>query len=103
MTIATISSKGQITLPSEIRKAIKAGPGDKLLMWVDPTDNKLHIEVLPSPSLLELAGSLAPPQGVEISGPINTRGAMRRRTVAKFQQIAAQAEHEAKQTEPTGE
>lgn len=42
--IATITSKGQVTLPSEIRKRLRLGPGSKLEFII--TDDE-RLEVIP--------------------------------------------------------
>lgn len=36
MPIATVTSKGQITLPKEIRDQLKLGPGSRINFVVDP-------------------------------------------------------------------
>ena len=35
MSYATITSKGQMTLPAKIRKAMKLGPGDKVQLTLE--------------------------------------------------------------------
>jgi AbrB family looped-hinge helix DNA binding protein len=48
----TVSSKGQITLPSKIRKRLKLSKGEKLLVVSE--DNT--IKLIPVPKLSKLAG-----------------------------------------------
>ena len=35
MPVATVTSKGQITLPKEIREGLGVQPGDRVLFWRD--------------------------------------------------------------------
>ena len=51
---ATISTKGQVTLPAEFRRELGLHPGQKVGMTVD--DNKLVI--VPPPSLEEVRAQL---------------------------------------------
>lgn len=53
----TITRKGQLTLPKEIRKIMKLPLGSRVELRPDPTGGKLKINVLPS--LKSLAGSFA--------------------------------------------
>ena len=48
----TVSSKGQVTLPSKLRKRLKITKGEKLLVVSE--DNT--IKLIPVPKLSELAG-----------------------------------------------
>ena len=48
----TVSSKGQVTLPSKLRKRLKITKGEKLLVLSE--DNT--IKLVPVPKLSELAG-----------------------------------------------
>ena len=48
----TVSSKGQVTLPSKLRKRLKIAKGEKLLVVSE--DNA--IKLIPVPKLSELAG-----------------------------------------------
>jgi AbrB family looped-hinge helix DNA binding protein len=44
MSSATITSKGQITLPADIRREFRMKPGDRLLFFKDLTgDLRLHV------------------------------------------------------------
>ncbi len=58
MTVSTISSKGQITIPSEIRLRLKLKPGDRVEFMVAP-DGKV-ILVPATVHVSELRGLLAP-------------------------------------------
>jgi len=51
----TITRKGQLMLPKEIRKIMKLPLGSRVELRPDPTGSKLKINVLPS--LKSLAGS----------------------------------------------
>ncbi|MCL1899802.1 MAG: type II toxin-antitoxin system PrlF family antitoxin [Promicromonosporaceae bacterium] len=58
MTVtATVTTKGQITLPVSIRKALGIGKGDRLTFALK--DNKVEIERVPN--FLDLAGSIPVP------------------------------------------
>jgi len=50
MTIATVSSKGRITLPAECRRALGIGPGSKVLVELEgdaiATFNRQHFKKL---------------------------------------------------------
>lgn len=48
-TVATVSSKGQITIPSELREAFDLEQGTKLL--VVPTDHGLVLQKIELPSI----------------------------------------------------
>ena len=58
--IATITSKGQITLPASIRKELKIGTGDKLDFEVTPDGEILGRPV--TNDLSSLADVLPPPK-----------------------------------------
>ncbi len=59
----TITRKGQLTLPKEIRKIMKLPLGSRVELRPDPAGGKLKINVLPS--LKSLAGSFV------VKKPIN--------------------------------
>ena len=50
--MVTVSSKGQVTLPSKLRKKLKIAKGERLLVVFE--DNA--IKLVPVPKLSELAG-----------------------------------------------
>ena len=52
METVTVSSKGQVTLPSKLRKRLKIAKGEKLLVVSE--DNV--IKLVPVPKLSKLAG-----------------------------------------------
>jgi AbrB family looped-hinge helix DNA binding protein len=56
MSKATLTSKGQVTVPREIRERLGLSAGDKLLFEVE--DGSIRLKVLKSRSLGELQGSL---------------------------------------------
>jgi AbrB family looped-hinge helix DNA binding protein len=59
MSTATISSKGQVTLPIDVRKAMGVGPGDRV-DFVKMEDG--HFAVMPATvSVMSLKGILSPP------------------------------------------
>jgi len=53
MTLARVSSDGQITVPTEIRRALKIRPGDKILFFIN--DNGEIVIQNPSVTALEEA------------------------------------------------
>jgi antitoxin PrlF len=57
MSISRVTSKGQVTIPSEVRKAMDIEQGDDLLFEVS-TDKVAHLRVVKRRPLLELYGSL---------------------------------------------
>ncbi|TBW33946.1 AbrB/MazE/SpoVT family DNA-binding domain-containing protein [Siculibacillus lacustris] len=54
--ILTVSSKGQVTLPAELRQKLGIETGTKLTLAVDDAG---EVRLRKSKSLLELAGSMA--------------------------------------------
>lgn len=50
--IVTISSKGQVTIPSKMRRQLGIGKGERLLV----TREENAIKLIPVPKLSELAG-----------------------------------------------
>lgn len=70
----TITRKGQLTLPKEIRKIMKLPLGSRVELRPDPTGRKLKINVLPS--LKSLAGSFAVKKPKD---PVSLRARMEQR------------------------
>lgn len=67
---STITAKGQTTVPAQVRAALHAGPGTKLVWHVAP-DGSVIVRAK-TRSVLELAGSLKStqaPVGVEDMDP----------------------------------
>ncbi|PIU55326.1 MAG: AbrB family transcriptional regulator [Chloroflexi bacterium CG07_land_8_20_14_0_80_51_10] len=56
MGVATLTSKGQITIPKEVRKALELESGDKVEFIID--GKRAVVIPLKKRSLLELRGSL---------------------------------------------
>ncbi len=56
--IATVTSKGQVTIPIEVREQLGLAPQDKVVFRV-LADNRIEIEPLPM-TLEEAYGSVAP-------------------------------------------
>ena len=44
-TLSSVSPKGQITLPAEIRKALGIKPKDRVAIWLE--DGQVHIRPVP--------------------------------------------------------
>jgi len=58
-SIATVTSKGQVTLPVTVRRALSIEPGDKLSFTIDSD----RVVIQPVPDFLSLAGSIdIPPE-----------------------------------------
>lgn len=57
MSVATLTSKGQLTLPKTIRELLHVGPGDKLDFVVDDNGDVL-VRPIPSAQVTELKGLL---------------------------------------------
>lgn len=57
MTIARVTSKGQITIPVEIRKDLEIQAGDRL-HFEKVEDGKVSVHVIHQRRLVDLAGSL---------------------------------------------
>ncbi|HEV3111431.1 MAG TPA: type II toxin-antitoxin system PrlF family antitoxin [Candidatus Binataceae bacterium] len=79
MAVSTITSKGQTTIPGEIRRHLKLKPGDRLEFVVEP-DGKVVL-VPATVDIAELKGMLAPaPRRMsleEMEQTIRKRGAKR--------------------------
>jgi antitoxin PrlF len=65
MSIAKLSPKFQLTVPSEIREALGAQPGDKILFHQKP-NGEIVIRRIPRTTARELAGSLGRASGRNI-------------------------------------
>ncbi|OGQ50859.1 MAG: AbrB family transcriptional regulator [Deltaproteobacteria bacterium RIFCSPLOWO2_02_FULL_53_8] len=65
MTIATLTSKGQVTIPLEIREALNLHPKDKISFT--PLPNNTVIMRVKRGSILDLNGILKAPEGVSVS------------------------------------
>ncbi|MES9856069.1 MAG: AbrB/MazE/SpoVT family DNA-binding domain-containing protein [Sedimenticola sp.] len=58
--IATISSKGQLTIPKEIRNRLHLHTGDKVEFFLDEQG---HLEIIPvTSSVKKLKGMVPPPK-----------------------------------------
>jgi len=57
MTVATLTSKGQVTIPATVRKAFKLTAGSRLDFAIVADDTAIMLTKLPS--LSELRGSLS--------------------------------------------
>jgi AbrB family looped-hinge helix DNA binding protein len=65
MSESTITSKGQTTIPLQVREAVGAKPGTRLLWHVMP-DGSIVVRAK-TKSLLDLAGSVKPPRKRKVS------------------------------------
>lgn len=60
MTEATLTSKGQVTVPVEVRRQLGLKAGDRLLFEV--VDDVIRVRVVPKRALSLLHGVLPPPR-----------------------------------------
>ena len=58
MTTATLTSKGQLTLPKAIRDLLGVGPGDRVVFW-EADDGRVIVEPQ-TVDIRSLRGSLKP-------------------------------------------
>lgn len=58
MSISRVTSKGQVTIPSEVRKALEIEQGDDLLFELSP-DQTARLRVLKRPKLSAFYGALS--------------------------------------------
>ncbi len=56
--LSTITSKGQITIPAEIRRRLGVGQGDKVAFVIDE-DGTIELQVPKFPTVRSLQGQLA--------------------------------------------
>ena len=63
--IATVTSKGQITLPKEIRDRLGVRPGDRV-RFRETADGTVVVEP-ETTDLMDLFGCLSPPRGRRVS------------------------------------
>ncbi|KKQ66815.1 MAG: Looped-hinge helix DNA binding domain, AbrB family [Candidatus Daviesbacteria bacterium GW2011_GWA2_38_24] len=66
-TVSTISSKGQVTLPVEVRKHLGVEPNDKVAFIIEPTGNVkvTHVKYPDIQSLRGVAGTLKQPLSLQ--------------------------------------
>jgi AbrB family looped-hinge helix DNA binding protein len=64
MSEATLTSKGQITIPVDIRKSMSIGPKDRLTFT--PMPDGTVVMRAKTKSIRDLKGMLKPPQGVVV-------------------------------------
>jgi antitoxin PrlF len=65
MSESTITAKGQTTVPADVRLAIGAAPGTRLV-WHTLTDGRLFVRVK-NKSMLDLKGMLKPTKGRRVA------------------------------------
>lgn len=70
----TITKKGQITIPKEIREILKLNEGKKL--EVELERKKKEIKIKPVPDILDLAGTFKPKRKINV---LKAREAMERK------------------------
>jgi AbrB family looped-hinge helix DNA binding protein len=57
MSISRVTSKGQVTIPADVRRALTIEQGDDLLFDVGP-DQTVHLRVIKRQRLSDLYGAL---------------------------------------------
>lgn len=65
MTQSTLTAKGQTTVPLEIRRAMQALPGHKL-MWTLMPDGTVVVRAK-NKSIFDMVGMLKPAKGIKVS------------------------------------
>lgn len=65
MSEATLSSKGQITIPADIRKLMAISPQDRVTFT--PMPDGTVVMRAKTKSIKDLKGLLKPPQGISVS------------------------------------
>ena len=65
MSEATLTSKGQITIPADIRKSMSIRPKDRLTFT--PMPDGTVVMRAKTKSIKDLRGMLTPPHGVSVS------------------------------------
>lgn len=65
MPIATVTSKGQITIPKEIREKLRLRTGDRVC-FTEQADGTVTVRPQ-NRSILDLVGSLKPPHGRKVT------------------------------------
>jgi antitoxin PrlF len=65
MSEAKVTSKGQVTIPADIRKALRLAPGTRLV-FTQLSDGSVKIRAK-NRSIMELKGMLVPRRGKKVS------------------------------------
>lgn len=69
----TLTRKGQLTIPKELREALGLEPGRRVILEREKGD---RVKITPAPSLRSLAGSFRPKR---VYDPVSLRKRMERR------------------------
>ena len=83
MAVSTLTSKGQVTIPKEIRTRLGLKPGDRLDFQLDD-DGQLKVHPTSEPTFLRLFGSLAHRAGEKPVTLEAMRQAVRKRAKEKL-------------------
>ena len=84
MALATITSKGQTTIPREIRERFNLQPGDKILFLINEAG---RIEIQPMVDIVALKGLLKRPGAKSVSVEEMAEGP-RKAAAARFRRSA---------------
>jgi AbrB family looped-hinge helix DNA binding protein len=76
--VGTVSTKGQVTIPKDIRKALRIRPGDKILFDLEGGDRALVRKAEPH-SLNEILDRLGPMKETGVESQRRLRGEWSRR------------------------
>jgi antitoxin PrlF len=80
MPISVLTSKGQMTIPKEVRKALNLGPSEKVIIMVE--GNQAIIKPLKG-NLLDMGGSLRIPEKEKPIDFKKVREEVKKRTAKK--------------------
>lgn len=89
MVKARVTSKGQVTLPAELRRQLGVEPGDDLDFVME--DRGVYITVVKRAKLSELHGILRLPKGAKMPTKKEAREAARRAAVERHERIVRDA------------
>jgi len=81
MPISVLTSKGQVTIPKEVRKALNLGPYEKVIIMVE--GNQAIIKPLKG-NLLDMGGSLRIPEKEKPIDFKKVREEVKKRTAKKI-------------------
>ena len=75
---ATLTSKGQITIPKEMRDKLNLAPGDKVKFFIQPDGNLVILPKLPITALKGMVRPIGRPVSLEEMDAAIAKGATRR-------------------------
>jgi antitoxin PrlF len=75
---STLTSKGQITIPKEMRDKLNLAPGDKVKFFIQPDGNLVILPKLPITALKGMVRPIGRPVSLEEMDAAIAKGATRR-------------------------